>query len=135
VRARGVAFGIAAVAAVALGACAPSAEEVRTDLCADLESYGSTIELLLAPPVDSTAGEVRGALEKVSPFLERMGSSDATPADLDAELVAIEEGFRSALDGVGDDEPADVVAAGLSGVRSRAADVLAETSVALGCAT
>jgi hypothetical protein len=70
----------------------------------------------------------------VSPFLERVGSNDASPADLEAELAAIEEVFRTALDGVGDDEPADVVAPALSGVRPRAADALAETSVALGCA-
>ena len=131
--ARRAGFGIA-VAAFALAACAPSAEEVRTDLCVDIESYGATIELLLAPPADATAGEVRGALEKAAPFLERVGSNDATPPDLDAELAAIEETFRTALDGVGDDEPADVVAPGLSGARPRAADALAETSVALGCA-
>ena len=134
-RAKGLGRAIVTVACLAaVAGCTPSEAEEVADLCRDLGSFGGTFELLLGPPDEATLGEVRGALEKVAPFLGRMADVEATPAALDDELRAVEEGFRDALEGLGDDEPATVAAAGLELVRPRLQTALAEAASALGCA-
>jgi len=124
---------VLATAGVALAACGASAEEEAADLCADLRNLDATFELLLVPSDDATVGAVRGALEKVSPFLERLASSDATGEAVDRELDAVEEAFRDGLEGLGDDEPASAAEASLQGDRPRMAAVLAEASSAHAC--
>jgi hypothetical protein len=122
---------LALALAVAPGCSSPNDD--RVDVCRDLGSFGETFELLLAPPPDATIGEVRGALEKIAPFLERVAAADATSDALDDELVSVEEAFRDALDGLGDDEPATEADAELRGDRPRLAALLAEASSALDC--
>jgi hypothetical protein len=119
--------------AACLAACAPSTADEAADLCGDLESFAATFELLLRPPEDAALGEVRGALEKVAPFLGRLADADATTVALDDELEAVQERFRDGLDGLGDDEPASVADAGLASARPRLAAALGDAAVALGC--
>jgi hypothetical protein len=114
-------------------ACGPSPEEEAADLCRDLRSLDRTFELLLVPPQDATVGEVRGALEKVAPFLGRLAAPDATEVAVDDELRIVEEAFRDALDGLGDDEPATAADEALRVDRPRLAAVVADAAAALGC--
>jgi hypothetical protein len=124
---------VACVAALAaLASCSSSAEEVA-DLCGDLRSFGATFDLLLQPQAGATVGEVRGALEKVAPFLGRVAGVDVTPEELDAGIAAVEETFRDALDGLGDDEPASQLDDRLRVDRPRLGNVLAQAAAALGC--
>jgi hypothetical protein len=126
-----VALGLLAVLAAA--ACGPSPEEEAADLCRDLRNLDRTFELLLVPPDDATVGEVRGALEKVAPFLDRLAAPDATDGVVDAELEVVEEAFRDAFDGLGDDGPATAADAELRGDRPRLAAAVADAAAALGC--
>ena len=124
---------VACVAALAaLTSCSSSDEEVA-DLCGDLRSFGATFELLLQPQADTTVGEVRGALEKVAPYLGRVAGVDVTPEELDAEIAAVEETFRDALEGLGDDESSSRVDDRLRVDRPRLGNVLAEAAAVLGC--
>jgi hypothetical protein len=124
---------VACVAALtALASCGSSDEEIK-DLCGDMRSFGATFELLLLPQADATVGEVRGALEKVAPFLGRLAGVDATPESLDAEIAAVEETFRDALEDLGDDEPSSRVDDRLGGERPRLENALAQAAVVLGC--
>ena len=120
---------------LALASCGPSAGEEAADLCGDLRSFGATFDLLLQPPPDATVGEVRGALEKVAPFLDRVAALDASPEALEVEIAAVEETFREALDGLGDDEPASSADDALDHERPRLASVLADAADAIGCVT
>jgi len=124
---------VLAPAVVTLAACGATAEQEAADLCADLRNLDATFELLLVPSDDATVGAVRGALEKVSPFLERLAASEATGEAVDHELDAVEEAFRDGLEGLGDDEPASAAEASLRGDRPRMAAVLAEASSAHAC--
>jgi hypothetical protein len=117
---------------IALASCGSSDEEIA-DLCGDLRSFGATFELLVRPQVDATVGEVRGALEKVAPYLGRVAAVDATPESLDAEIADVEETFRDALEDLGDDEPSSRVDDRLGGERPRLENVLARTVAVLGC--
>jgi hypothetical protein len=124
---------VACVAALtALASCGSSDDEV-TDVCGDLRSFGATFELLLQPQADATVGEVRGALEKVAPFLGRVAGVDATPESLDDEIAAVEETFRDGLEDLGDDEPSSRVDDRLGGERPRLENVLAQAAAVLGC--
>lgn len=122
-------------ALLALASCGPSAAEEATDLCGDLRSFGATFDLLLERQPDATVGEVRGALEKVTPFLDRVMALEASAEPLDAEIAAVEEAFREALEGLGDDEPSSSADNALDPERPRLARVLAAAAAALGCPT
>jgi hypothetical protein len=106
---------------------------VASDLCRDLEHLEETITLLLEPASGATVGEVRGALEKVSPVLERIASAPQTSAALGARLEDVEERLREALDGFGDDDLASSAAAGLAAPRTDLDRDLASAVAALGC--
>ena len=125
-----LALSLAVVAAVG---CAGSDADEVADLCRDLGSFRATFALLLAPPPDATVGEVRGALEKVAPFLGRISDSDATPRSLDDAIDEAETSFRDGLDGLGDDEPASVAERALARARPRMADAVEAAASSLAC--
>jgi len=128
-RLAGAALAVAVAAVTA--SCEPSPEALAEDLCRDLRSFGATFELLEAPPPGASVGEVRGALEKVAPFLERLADAPQTPPPLEDELAGVETAFRDVVDGIGDDEPASVLVPGDVPVRLRGA--LAAAAGAIGC--
>jgi hypothetical protein len=124
---------VACLAALTVLASCGSSDEEVADLCGDLRSFGATFELLVQPQADATVGEVRGALEKVAPFLDRVAGVDATPESLDDEIAGVEETFRDALAELGDDEPSSRVDDRLGGERPRLENVLAQAAAVLGC--
>jgi hypothetical protein len=122
---------LALAVAGATAGCGPSPEALAEDLCRDLRSFRATFELLEAPPPWASVGEVRGALEKVAPFLERLADAPQTPAPLEDELAEVETAFRDVVEGIGDDEPASVLVPGDAPARLRRA--LAASAASLGC--
>lgn len=125
--------GAALVLIVVAAACGPSGSEEVADLCTDLDSFGATFDLLTEPPTDATVGQVRGALEKVAPFLGRVRDVDATDERLDDELDAVEELYRDAFDGIGDDEPVARIEPRLGDAPSRLSADLEAAATALAC--
>jgi hypothetical protein len=122
---------LAVAVATAAAGCEPAPEAVAEDLCRDLGSFRATLELLESPPPGASVGEVRGALEKVAPFLERLADAPQTPAPLEDELSEVETALRDVVEGIGDDEPASVLVPGDAPARLRVA--LAAAAAALGC--
>jgi hypothetical protein len=122
------------VAAVVLPACRPTTQEEVADLCGDLRNLRDTFTLILAPPSEASLGEVRGALEKVAPFLDRVAKVDVTSPAIDAEIEEVTDAVRDGLEGLGDDEPATRADEPLGPARLRLASVLADAASALGCA-
>jgi hypothetical protein len=122
-------------ALLALVSCGPSAGEEATDLCGDLRSFGATFDLLIERQPGVTVGEVRGALEKVTPFLDRVVALDASAEALDVEIAAVEEAFREDLQGFGDDEPASRADDALGPDRPRLASALSAAAAAIGCSS
>jgi hypothetical protein len=122
------------VATIVLAGCRPAPEDEVADLCGDLRNLRETFAVLLAPPPDASLGEVRGALEKIAPFLDRVAGVDATSAAIDAEIEDVTEAVRDGLDGLGDDDPATRADESLRSARPRLDSVVAEAASALGCA-
>lgn len=116
-----------------VSSCGPSEAEEVVHLCADLGSFGATFELLADPPADATVGQIRGALEKVAPFLGRVRDVDATDEALDGELDAVEDVYRDAFDGIGDDEPVERIEPRLGDGPVRLSAELDAAARALGC--
>ena len=135
-RARRRSLWVAVPVAVALsvGCIGSSAEETARDLCGDLANLDETITLLTAPTAEASVGDVRGAYEKVAPVLERIAAAPQVSEELETTLIALQEAFRDAFAGVGDDEPATVVVAPLAAPREGLRITLSDASVALGCA-
>lgn len=123
----------ALVLTVVVSACGPSGSEEVADLCADLDSFGATFDLLTDPPPHATVGQIRGALEKVAPFLRRVRDVDSTDELLDDELDAVEELLRDAFDGIGDDEPLARIEPRLGDAPSRLSADLDAAASALAC--
>jgi hypothetical protein len=92
------------IAIVATSAsCGGSPEDERAALCEDLGNLGGTVGLIANPPVDSTVGQVRGAIEKLDPTIEQAEDAGVVP-DADADgFRAEQEVALDALRGIGDD--------------------------------
>jgi hypothetical protein len=113
--------------------CGPSGEDAIRDLCGDLDNLAPTFELVVAPPSDARLGEVRGALEKVAPALERGRRASQVPPALADELEAVEEALRDELAGFGDDEVVGDLGFSPTGLQRRLGDAVDDLEVTLGC--
>jgi hypothetical protein len=95
--------GIVAILLLA-GACSGSEPAARVaDLCQDLVHLEATVGLLAAPPSTARVGQVREALEKLAPTSAVLGESLVADR-LQADFFGAQDGYRAAIDGVGDDE-------------------------------
>lgn len=116
-----------------LAACGPSGEEAIRDLCGDVDNLGPTFELVVSPPAEVRIGEVRGALDKVSPALDRGRRASPVPPALADELEAVEEALRDEMAGLGDDEVVGDVGFAPAGLQRRLGNAVAELQATLGC--
>lgn len=85
--------------------CGGSPGDERAALCEDLGNLAATVELVANPPVDATAGDVRGAIEKLDPTIEQAEDASVLPDDDADGLRADQEAALEALKGIGDDTP------------------------------
>jgi hypothetical protein len=95
---------VAIVAPLTWVACSGSSpSDAALDLCRDLVHLRATVELLIDPGLEMRVGEIREALEKLGPTSNTLGASVVTDR-LQADFFRAEDGYRAAIDGVGDDE-------------------------------
>ena len=85
-------------------ACGGSSDAVTAALCQDLRNLQSTVAFLAAPPPTATVGEIRGALDKLDSTWQTVHDRADVPDDEDDALLAGQQDYRDAIEGVGDDD-------------------------------
>lgn len=128
------AVALVSVLAVGLAGCrSTTADEQAASLCEDLLHLRATVTLLVRPPTDATVGQVRAALEKVDPTFDALDRSSVIPDALRSQLVEARRGYKDAIGGTGDDDPASAVTADVADARQRLEAAYQAVIGGLGC--
>jgi hypothetical protein len=91
-------------AAVLLVACGGSSSAETAALCQDLTNLRDTVAFLAAPPPTATVGDIRGALDKLDSTWQAVHDRPDVPDNEDDALLAGQQDYRDAIEGVGDDD-------------------------------
>jgi hypothetical protein len=118
-----------------LPACGPSSASARAELCSDIANLQPTVDLLAAPPVDATVGDVRGALEKIDPTLQAVHDDTDLPDAQDDALLDAKDAYEDAIHGIGDDDAFAPHATATAGIARGLADAYTAVRTSLGCTT
>ena len=103
-------------AAVVLVACGGSSSAATAALCQDLTNLQATVAFLAAPPPTATVGDIRGALDKLDSTFQAVHDRPDVPDDEDDALIAGQQDYRDAIEGVGDDDAFAPYVAATAGV-------------------
>jgi hypothetical protein len=90
---------------VLCAACGRSSAAGNAEICQNLVNLQATVDFLAAPGIETTVGEVRGALDKLDPTLQAVHDADAVPDAEDNALLDAQKAYRDQIKNLGDDTP------------------------------
>jgi hypothetical protein len=93
------------LACLLCAACGRSSAAGNAEICQNLVNLQATVDFLAAPGIETTVGEVRGALDKLDPTLQAVHDDDAVPDAEDNALLDAQKAYREQIDNLGDDTP------------------------------